>query len=120
MVKGSTSNFNPRSPSFIVHWGGDQAKSGEAVVEFHALKAVFFVKEFAGNRNYHEKKSFAADAPYQGRRIKVRFYDGEVLVGSSPDYHPNAAGFFLFPADPQSNAVKVYVVGSAVTGVEIL
>jgi hypothetical protein len=27
---------------------------------------------------------------------------------------------FLFPADPQSNAVKVYVVGSAVTGVEIL
>jgi len=47
----------------------------------------------------------------------VSFKDGEVLIGSIVSYDPNRQGFFLFPADSQSNNLKVFVVSSAVSKV---
>ena len=38
--------------------------------------------------------------------------DGEVLVGSTLGYDPKRQGFFIFPADPKSNNVRVYIVSS--------
>ena len=85
------------------------------VVRLSDLKAVFFVKSFAGNRDYDERKEFVA--AFTGRRLAVRFSDGEVLVGTSFNYSPSAAGFFLFPADQSSNNDKVFVVAAAVAEV---
>ncbi len=34
-----------------------------------------------------------------GRKVKVLFKDGEVLVGSTMGYDIKRLGFFLFPAD---------------------
>ena len=40
--------------------------------------------------------------------------DGESLVGVVQDYQPDEAGFFLVPADPNSNNVRCFVVGKAI------
>lgn len=52
-----------------------------------------------------------------GRIIEVTFFDGETLVGTSLTYDASRPGFFLFPADPQSNNVRVFVVRAATTSV---
>jgi hypothetical protein len=84
------------------------------------LKAVFFVKDFTGNSSYNEKKSFAPGQIINGRKVKVSFKDGEVLVGSTMGYDPKREGFFLFPPDAQSNNMKVFVVLSSVGKVDYI
>ena len=61
------------------------------------LKAVFFVRDFAGNADYVEQRSF--DSAVEGRRIEVTFGDDEVLVGLTLAYRTDGLGFFLTPAD---------------------
>jgi hypothetical protein len=82
------------------------------------LKAVFFVKSLVGNAAYHENKEFGG--PASGRKVQVSFKDGEVLVGSTQGYQPDRPGFFMVPADPQSNNDRVYVVVRAVEKVSFL
>jgi hypothetical protein len=82
------------------------------------LKAVFFVKSLVGNAAYHEVKEF--DGPTSGRKVQVTFNDGEVLVGSTQAYQADRPGFFLVPADPQSNNERIYVVAGAVQKVTLL
>jgi len=78
------------------------------------LKAIFFVKSFAGNPNYKERKRFVEGDVAQGRKAEVVFLDGEILQGSVLGYNPKDSGFFLFPSDPKSNNRKVFVLQSAV------
>jgi hypothetical protein len=52
--------------------------------------------------------------------VEVTFIDGEVLVGSTLGYDPKQQGFFIFPADPKSNNIRVYVVSSAAEKVRYL
>jgi hypothetical protein len=48
----------------------------------------------------------------------VKFVDGEVMVGStSLSYDPKKKGFFIIPADPKSNNMRVFVVSSTVKSV---
>lgn len=84
------------------------------------LKAVFFVKDFAGNPGYNELKTFGEARLPQGRRIQVEFKDGEVLVGTTTGYQPGRVGFFLVPADPKSNNDRCFVVAGAVKEVKFL
>jgi hypothetical protein len=72
------------------------------------LKAVFFVKTFVGNPEYHESDSL--DGLKHGRRVEVTFPDGEKIVGSTEGYNPQKLGFYVFPADPKSNNIRVFVV----------
>jgi hypothetical protein len=76
------------------------------------LKAVFFVRDFAGNPAYIEPKT--VDRPPQGRKIEVTFVDGEVIPGSTLSYRPDGHGFFVRPADPGSNNIRIFVVSGAV------
>jgi hypothetical protein len=68
------------------------------------LKAVFFVKDFAGDPDYSEWKHF--EVPRLGLPVAVKFTDGGVMVGAqlplTTDY-----GFLLFPADRGSNNERV-------------
>jgi hypothetical protein len=43
------------------------------------LKAVFFVKDFKGNKDH--KKTYRDEVAGGGRKIKVTFQDGEEIVG---------------------------------------
>lgn len=85
------------------------------------LKALFFVKTFAGNPGYDEKKRYeAVENPHlRGMKIKVTFFDGEVIRGTTQGYSKDRKGFFLFPVDPQSNNDRIYVMADALQDVQL-
>ncbi len=120
IVKGMTADFFPNKEIFHVNVG--VTLSGEEPLEVSTkdLKALFFVKDLVGDSAYVEKKEFDAANPPVGRKIRVRFKDGEVLVGTTTGYQPNRPGFFLVPADPDSNIERCYVVAAATDEVSFL
>jgi hypothetical protein len=117
MVKGFTNDFLPAKDRF--HVTPAEAPPGSEPVEIQVkeLKAVFFVKDFAGNPQHKDRLEFDPSRVPAGRKIKVVFADGEVLVGVTQGYQPGRPGFFLVPADPQSNIERCYVVTGATQSV---
>jgi hypothetical protein len=112
--KGYTRDFSPDKP--VLHIIRDHAKESTDPEELNLadLKAVFFVKNFAGNPNYAERKHFAEGDNPEGEKVEVTFTDGEILQGSVLRYNARESGFFFFPADPQSNNLTLFVVNTAV------
>ena len=112
-VKGTTSDFVPAKDSF--HVTEATAAAGAKPLEIHTieLKAIFFVKDLAGDPQHAERNEFDPAHPPVGRRIKVEFSDGEVLIGTTQGYQPNRPGFFVEPADVGSNIERCYVVAAA-------
>jgi len=119
MVKGLSQDFFPNKDRFHVYPA--DKPSGEAVeIMVKELKAIFFVRDFVGNYQYDERKEYMQGDKPSGRKIEVTFADGEVLVGTTLGYDPKRPGFFLFPADPQSNNIRVFAVTTAVKKVRYL
>ncbi|MFA6133840.1 MAG: hypothetical protein WC869_07490 [Phycisphaerae bacterium] len=115
-LRGHTLCFDISTHNFILNPVGGGPKDA-VVVDFSEVKAVFFVRDFAGNPDRDKKIVDRSHQPYSGREIAVTFTDGETLVGFTPNYNRTLSGFFLFPADRLSNATKVYVRASALTKV---
>ena len=117
ILKGTTQDFFPNRPSFHL-----QPVSGEPAVEIRCktLKGVFFVKDFAGNSARRDLGGFiaAAGETIHGKKIAVRFKDGELLCGYSLSYLPDREGFFMFPADSASNNMRIYVLTAATSDVK--
>ncbi|PKL51794.1 MAG: hypothetical protein CVV37_04635 [Nitrospira bacterium HGW-Nitrospira-1] len=116
-IKGFSYNFSPNKHLFHI-----KLVNTDEVVEvlIKELKAVFFVRDFAGNPSYDEWKQFDKGPNQPGRRIEVTFTDGEVLVGSTTGYDPQRLGFSFSPVDPNSNNVKVFVIFDAVKKIRYL
>lgn len=114
LLKGTTQDFFPNRPLFHIQ----PMDGGEAVeVRCKALKAAFFVKDFQGDARRQDIGGFLSgpSETKHGRKIVVRFKDGELLCGYSLTYSADREGFFMFPADPKSNNLRIYVlVGSTV------
>lgn len=94
--------------------------SGAVEIRSQQLKALFFVKDFVGNPQRHDLRGFLAapgEAPH-GRKIAVRFADGEFLCGYSLAYQPGREGFFVFPADAGGNHLRVFVVAASTAQVK--
>jgi len=120
MIKGRTADFFPNKETFHVSVEGEENGAKPVEVSTRDLKALFFVKDFAGNPDHEESNAFDAAHPPAGRRIKVVFQDGEVLVGTTTGYQRGRPGFFLVPADAQSNIERCYVVTAATREVSFL
>ena len=118
-LRGQTVSFNPSSPIFHL-MPLDKPDAKATSIDVGELKAVFFVKSFAGRMGKEDRNFFLPGHVYKGSEIEVQFNDGETLVGSTPSYMPSEQGFFLFPADPESNAIKVFIVNSSVKNVRLL
>ena len=116
VLKGTTQDFAVGRDYFHVIPPETGAESVR--VNLATLKAVFFVKDHTGNKDYNEKKAF--EKPVPGRKLQVTFRDGEVLVGSSTAYDAGRPGFFMTPADPKSNNDRIYVVARAVRSVAFI
>ncbi len=76
------------------------------------------MKDFEGKPDYQERKGFLDDQKIQGRKVRVIFQDGEAIVGSVLGYDPKRQGFFVVPADPESNNSRIFVLVAATTDVE--
>ena len=117
LVKGTTQDFFPNKASFHL-----QPVDGNPTVEVRCkgLKALFFVRDYAGNAQRRDLRGFLA-APgetAQGKKLAVRFKDGELLCGYSLSYMPDREGFFMFPADSASNNLRIYVLAAATVEVK--
>lgn len=120
LMKGTTMDFMPNKEIFHIFPMGAPKDSKPLTVVVEELKAVFFVKDHAGNSQYHERKEFDGNKPAPGRKIKVVFQDGEILIGTTQGYQPGRSGFFIIPADPRSNNDRCYIVSSATKEVSFI
>ena len=120
--KGYSYDFYPNKPCFYLLplVAGFSFSDERVKVPMEDLKAVFFVRDFVGDSSYNERKYFAEGERPPGRKVEVRFKDGEVLVGSTVGYDRQRPGFFLIPADLKSNNLKVFAVSAAVTQVRFV
>jgi hypothetical protein len=117
VVKGVTHDFIPEKPKFhLVHQDGRIEE-----IDAELLKAIFFVKTYEGDKSHQEKKGFTGLDPksIRGIKVKITFMDNEVIYGSTMGYNKQRKGFFVLPADPASNNVRIYVVASAIKEIKL-
>ena len=118
VLKGTTEDFFPNRPSFHLRLVGASEMLDVLCKE---LKAVFFVKDFAGDPKRHEARGFerATTDISRGKKIAVRFKDGELIFGFTLTYMPDRSGYFITPADPSSNNLRIYVLTHAAREVKV-
>lgn len=118
VIKGYTGDFSPNDRYFhlqLIDTENRRKMKGHknrVEVDIEELKAAFFVKDFAGNKDYDE--NYTDTIEEAGRKAEVKFYDGEVITGYVMHFSLDLNGFFMVPADQRSNNDRVYVVGSSV------
>jgi hypothetical protein len=117
VLKGTTPDFLPKRPLFHIAVGGIHGEEVKKIF-MDNLKAIFFVKDFSGNRDHKETKDFS-DRPASGKQIRVMFKDGEIVSGHTHVLNLNQPGFFLVPADPQSNNERIFIVFSSLSTLEV-
>ncbi len=128
VVKGYTNGFSSESKTIMVQ----EVKSGNVVdIPVAELKALYFIKSFDGDEERRERKAFGINAN-TGRKVYIKFNDRESLVGFIEGEIPwskgfflskersKANGFFVVPADSNSNNDKVFVVGSSIKDVTVM
>jgi hypothetical protein len=120
VVKGTTANFIPSQEKFHVSVEGAELSSRPVEIHTNELKALFFVKDFIGDSKRIELSEFDPSHPAVGRKIKVEFKDGEVLVGTTTGYQPGRPGFFMQPADNDSNNERCYIFAAATADVSFI
>jgi hypothetical protein len=116
VVRGYTNDFHPTKSHLHLT---TEDKPGEPVyLDLSQLKAIFFVREFAGDPNRVDSSDFVPGQ--HGRKVEVVFEDGEVLRGTTLGYRNDGSGFFVQPADPDSNNMRVFVSPGATRHVQLL
>jgi hypothetical protein len=113
--KGITNDFRHDSETF--HLLPAEGGGVPLRVVLKSMKALFYVKDYIGNRDYQSRKAFEM-VRREGRRAVVTFEDGETIWGIVPTYDPNASGFDFYPADPDDNNTRIFVVNSSIRSVE--
>ena len=118
LSKGTTIDFNPAQAKF--HLLPTNRGPGLEVM-IGALKAVFFVKTLdTQTRKPPVRRGFEAprNVNAQGKKIAVLFKDGELLCGYTLNYVAGREGFFMFPADPDTNNTRIFVINAAASQVQ--
>ncbi|WAC07314.1 MAG: hypothetical protein OS130_13955 [Thermodesulfobacteriota bacterium] len=114
IMKGTTSDFFPNKTQF--HLIDVEGKT--EAIDVDQLKAIFFVKDLVGNKSRPDHYDISTTGA--GRKIRVEFYDNEVIIGQTLGYSPDRQGFFMTPADPQSNNGRIFVVKTAAKNIKLL
>ena len=124
IIKGHTTDFNPNNENFhiqIVESYQDENQDSPVEVNTNNIKAVFFVKDFQGNKEYKKVRTFngyPSGSPSQ-RKIVVIFKDGENFYGTTHSYSPDRNGFFVYPIDQKDNNDRVFVPSSSLDKVHV-
>lgn len=108
--KGVTQDFQPGSGSFHVlpaEGGGVPRR-----VSVEAMKALFYVKDYVGNRDFVARQQFD-EAHRSGRKAILTFLDGETMWGMLGEGGDTDPGFYFFPLDEQDNNIRIFVVRSS-------
>ena len=107
-MKGYVCNFSVQDDHLRLFFEQDTAGREGTEVRLKDLKAIFFARDFVGTTEYTQSQEL--NLQNQSRKAEVTFRDGEKLVGATEAYDPQKIGFFLVPADPRSNNLRVFVI----------
>jgi len=121
IIKGWLESFNPNRELFFINPLKEYSDKIKLEINLHDLKAIFFVKDFIGDKDYLKVRSFEnfyKSTPSE-RRIIIYFKDGENLYGTSYSYNPIKTGFFVYPVDKNDNSIRIFAINSAIDKVEI-
>ena len=112
-LKGFTLDFHASRDHFSLWPSVNAARRERVIVPLARLKALFFVKDFAGDPA-RVKRPAQFDEVAAGRRVEVTFLDREVVRGTTLSYRPEGSGFFITPSDTSGNNQRIFVVNGAV------
>ena len=124
MIRGVTHDFGPQEKVFhvsTVERHGRTTVDGKVYeISLSELKAVFFVKSLEGRQGPPSLKGLMEERlEAQGlMKVKITFFDGEILVGTTHGYTPERGGFFVVPMERESNNLRIFVVSDSVKKVE--
>ncbi|HVN17318.1 MAG TPA: hypothetical protein VMU05_01050 [Dongiaceae bacterium] len=106
------SSPNPTSMPFLPDILTVRDESGDviATVNLAEVKAVFFVRSYAGDSSYQEMQFFRERKP-SSLWVQVWMSDGEALEGRVENCFRllTAPGFWLWPTDGIANNLLVYI-----------
>ena len=114
VIKGVTFDFRPNREFFHVE---EEGAAAPVRVAIDNLKAIFFIKTLGRDPSCVDKKSFEERVGPE-KKVWIEFVDGEKMAGWSSSFSSPRAGFFVFPADPNSNTEMAYVFRSAIAHME--
>jgi hypothetical protein len=106
--KGVTHDFEPKKPTFHLlpaEGGGVPLK-----VSVEGMKALFWVKDYVGNREFVARRDFDPARTAEGRRAVLTFLDGETIWGTVTEDDPSSSGFYFTPADDRDNNIRIFIV----------
>jgi hypothetical protein len=118
LLRGYSNNFHPDAAHLHLSPDVNCAPGDRLFVPMTLLKAVFFVRDLAGNAEHVDSNCF--DHTPRARKVEVTFRDDEVMIGSTLNYKPQGQGFYLIPANSRGNNQRVYVVLAAVRHLRFL
>ncbi len=76
MLKGYIKNFTLADEHIFIEDDSSETQK----IRLKELKAIFYVRDFLGDRKHREKKAFSGARP-SGKRLFIRFKDGEQMMG---------------------------------------
>jgi len=119
IVKGTTYDFGPQKKGFHVVPVGEEGRKVSEVL-FSDLKAVFFVKSLEGKQDHPSTKEGIEEKtePMGQMKVKITFFDGETLVGTTQGYTLEREGFLIVPLEEDSNNLRIFVISKAVKEVD--
>jgi len=118
LMKGFTTDFLPTKAHFHITLEEQGTAAKPVEVRVPELKAVFFVKTLAGDPQHHKSNEPSQNGA--GRRLRIVFKDGEVMVGTTQGYDRSRPGFFVIPVDSGGNNERCFVVAAATSEVAFL
>jgi hypothetical protein len=121
MIKGITYDFAPLKKIFHIVSNSTGEKVTHTIIPTD-LKALFFLKSLDGNKYATISHNVPGeDATTSGvKKLKITFFDDEVLLCTSHVYVPGKEAFFVNPLEMDSNNIRIYINGVAIKQVDIL
>lgn len=108
--KGITHDFDPGTAAF--HLLPAEGGGVPFRVDVGSMKALFWVKDYLGNREFVARQQFAAHHATKRKAI-LTFEDGETLWGTV-EGEEVGNGLFVVPADERDNNIRIFVPRSSV------
>lgn len=115
--KGVTHDFEPEVTAFHLL----PAEGGGVPIRISVpdMKALFYVKDYLGNRDYVSQRRFER-VQRHGRKVILTFHDGETLYGTIAEEDERADRFYVYPADEKDNNIRLFVLRSSLMDFQLV
>lgn len=92
------------------------------LIPLDEIKGIYFVREFEGNPDRAERKTFLSRPKLAGLWIRMTFKDSEVMDGMISEnlMTLEPQGYLVTPPDVYSNSLKIFVPRTALKAVEVM